>query len=399
MNRQFGAMFIVAGTSIGAGIIALPMVLASIGFIPTLLLMVTIWWLMYRSSLVNLELILQSGRPLDLGSVGQHYGSPTAAFLGECTLLALMYALMGAYFYGFSSLAGQMFSLPGQFHWMIVAGLSVVFVFAMSLPIQGVDRINRALFAALLCAGLMFLLRLCGNVRWNGALLRPHGFALKTWLAAVPVVFTSFGFHVVFAALSEYCAMNRRSLRRVFFYGSLIPAVVYCIWVQSTLLAIHGHSPHFFEEMAAGRADVGAMVDELSSIAHGGSIRSVVWSLSILAIITSIIGVGMGLCNSLERHLAGTGLPRIFKTRSGAVITAAVPSALLAIAVPRAFTAILGVAGIILAILAIFLPLYLLRRGNFKIFHYAPVGRSSVRLALLVGGSLVIVCELLLVVL
>ncbi|WP_081497552.1 MULTISPECIES: aromatic amino acid transport family protein [spotted fever group] len=58
--------------------------------------------------------------------------------------------------------------------------------------------------------------------------------------------------------------------------------------------------------------------------------------MSALAIVTSILGVGVGLCDSLK------------------------PAYIVAVVVPNAFITILGFAGMILVIIAILLPVYLL---------------------------------------
>ncbi len=50
MNKQTGSILLVAGTCIGSGMIALPMVLAKLGLIPSLFLMLLTWLLMYYNA-------------------------------------------------------------------------------------------------------------------------------------------------------------------------------------------------------------------------------------------------------------------------------------------------------------------------------------------------------------
>jgi tyrosine-specific transport protein len=371
------------------------MVLAAFGLVPTLFLVAATWWIMYRSALVNLELVLQSGKCLDIGALGRLYGGPSTSIFGEVVLLALMYSLMGAYFYGFASLLCQVFSIGHSFHGTIAIALAVSFIFLMLLPMRWLDSVNRVVFGAMLLAGAILIVRLCGAARFHWDVMFPSGGHGGLWLAAIPVLFTSFGFQVIFAAMAEYCSMDEDALRRAFFWGSFITALVYCVWTWSTLLAIRGHSGEFFAALAAGSVDVGSFVSELSTIGGGGSSVSLVWAISVSAIGTSIIGVGMGLCNSLGRHLRWEGAGNSLRRRISIASAAAIPSAVLAIVIPKAFTAVLGFAGVILAILAIFIPVYLLRRcGPAKVF-YGPVGERKNSIFLLAGGAVVVCCELL----
>jgi tyrosine-specific transport protein len=52
MNKTFGSTCMIAGTAIGAGMIALPMTLAKLGLIETLVLMLITWLVVYYSALL-----------------------------------------------------------------------------------------------------------------------------------------------------------------------------------------------------------------------------------------------------------------------------------------------------------------------------------------------------------
>ena len=108
MNKQTGSILLVAGTCIGSGMIALPMVLAKLGLIPSLFLMLLTWLLMYYTSLINLELNLQAGKGMSLGSLGAHFSGPIAGFVGNVALKLLSYALLAVFLYGAASIIGKM---------------------------------------------------------------------------------------------------------------------------------------------------------------------------------------------------------------------------------------------------------------------------------------------------
>ncbi len=54
-NRTLGSVFIVAGTTIGAGMLAMPLAAAGVGFGVTLALLVGLWLLMCYTALLLVE--------------------------------------------------------------------------------------------------------------------------------------------------------------------------------------------------------------------------------------------------------------------------------------------------------------------------------------------------------
>ncbi|MDR0340055.1 MAG: hypothetical protein LBH53_00640 [Puniceicoccales bacterium] len=100
----------------------------------------------------------------------------------------------------------------------------------------------------------------------KGFFLPPEGWSLGRIFAIISVLFTSFGFQVISHTLTEYCSRDRRVLRRVFFYGSLIPLCLYIIWTIVLLWVVHGNDGDFYGAMTEGKMDVGTLIDKLSRI-------------------------------------------------------------------------------------------------------------------------------------
>ncbi|MDR2341383.1 MAG: hypothetical protein LBD72_03610 [Puniceicoccales bacterium] len=392
-NGQLAGIFIVAGTCIGGGVIALPMVLASVGLVGTVLIMAITWAVAYYSALINLELNLQAGCGMDIGRLGKHFSGIKAAWLGRLMLLLLMYALLAAYFYGLSALLSETFQLAPQSHWLMTIGVSAIFCGLMMLPLRGLDLVNRPLFIGMLIVAAFLLVGLSRHVSWDRSILFPPPVAkLRHWIAVIPILFTSFGFQVIFHTLSNYYAQNKDVLCRVFLWGSLIPAAVYIIWTVAVLLAIHGSNPAFYDKMALGHVDVGSLVIELSRLTANPAIRTIVWAVSVLAVTTSMVGVGLGLCSTLHALLPGKF--HIARHRALPAAISTIPPLALALLIPGAFTIILGVAGVILAILAILLPLYLVKIGKFATLNYGAVGNPIAQCLVCIAAIGVIFCEI-----
>ena len=55
-------------------------------------------------------------------------------------------------------------------------------------------------------------------------------YELKDIASIIFVVFTSFGYQVVFHTLRDYCCNDVKMLKNAFFYGSIIPLFLYISW-------------------------------------------------------------------------------------------------------------------------------------------------------------------------
>lgn len=397
MNKTCGAALLVAGTCIGSGIIALPMVLAKIGVIPSVLFMLFIWFIMYFTSLISLELNLQAGHGLSLGALGRLFSGRTAEFIGIVSIKLLSYSLLAVFIYGGSSIFQELIasklgielSFRTIASWYSLAALAVCL-----LPIKGIDYFNRLLFIGLICVFSVLIIGLAGMVDWtNLPLISSEATDWTAWASLIPIVFTSFGFQVIFHTLTNYCQKNVSELKRAFFWGTLIPAIVYIIWTCSVLSVVHHDDPGFYAKMQAGEVEVGQLVERLGSLAKGPSVQLLVWWISSLAIATSVIGVGVGLCDSLNVMMSSQ-VPNGSVRKLLAALATVLPAYLLVVTIPNAFLALLSFAGMILAVIAILLPVYLFRQTEGKHLHYTELKATPLVLLSVVVGVLVILAEL-----
>lgn len=397
MYKQIGAVLLVAGTCIGSGVIALPMVLAKLGLIPSMLLMVVIWFIMYYTSLVNLELNLQARHGLSLGALGRYFSGKTAEFIGTISLKLLSYSLIAVFIYGGSSIFQELFELKMAVHYSfetIATWYAFVSVILLLLPIKWIDYFNRFLFLGLLIVVAILLAGLVTTIDWSKLPLFSSQYThLSIWAALIPVVFTCFGFQVIFHTLTNYCKKDAKMLKTAFFFGSLIPTIVYIVWTCSILSVVYQNNPQFYGRMAAGNTEVGELIQVLSDIAKWQSVQLLVWWISLLAIATSVLGVGVGLCDSLKgmlsRKIHSPNLIGIL-----APIMTIVPAYLVVINVPNAFIAVLGFAGMILALIAILLPVYLFCQIKTKQLHYSELNNKPLIWLSLGVGFAVILSEL-----
>ncbi|MBS0654979.1 MAG: amino acid permease, partial [Verrucomicrobia bacterium] len=395
MHKQ-GAILLVAGTCIGSGMIALPMVLAKLGLLPSVLLMLSIWFIMYYTSLVNVELNLQAGRGLSLGALGRLFSGKVAEALGTVSLKLLSYSLLAVFIYGGSSIVQQLLStMQCDYSFTQIASCyTLATVLILLLPIKFIDYFNRMLFIGLVAVVLLLVVGLTLSIEWSNLPLVSRQYTdLASWAAVVPVVFTSFGFQVIFHTLTNYCGKDPKVLKSAFFWGSLIPAVVYILWTCSTLSAVHHDSPAFYSQMIEGKAEVGELIQVLSGITQWESLQVLVWAISLLAIATSVLGVGAGLCESLRVMLPKSISGQNARSLLAALITV-LPAYAVVMCVPNAFIAVLGFAGMILAVIAVLLPVYLLSKLKTDGRYYQELRKKGLIVLSTVAALAVIICEI-----
>jgi len=396
MYKQIGAILLIAGTCIGSGMIALPLVLAKIGLIPSVFLMISIWFVMYFTSLINLELSLSAGHGLSLGKLGRLYSGKIAELVGTISLKLLSYSLLAVFIYGGTSILQELIESKLDLNYsfnFLATGFAFISMILLLLPIKWIDYFNRFLFIGLLVVVAVLIIGLNLTIDWFELPLISKQYAdLSVWTALIPVVFTSFGFQVIFHTLANYCKMDSKMLKRAFFWGSLIPAFVYIVWTCSILSLVHQANPLFYKEMTSGNAEIGQLIQVLSGIAKWQSLQLLIWAVSLLAIATSVIGVGVGLCDSLKGMLSKKVINLKTRTILASIITI-MPAYIVVILVPNAFITVLGFAGMILALIAVLMPVYLFEKMKKDKLHYPELKKNYLIMFAFLVALLVIICE------
>lgn len=356
-SKMLGSIAIVAGTAIGAGMLALPLATAALGMIPAILLMVVIWGLSAYTSLLMLEINLRSG-------VGDNVHAITGKLLGKkgqmvqgASFLSLLFALTAAYLTGGSSLlvlkAQNMFDIVLDNQLAVVLFTLVLGGFA-ALGVAWVDKVSRFLFSLMILLLIVVVLFLLPEVSISSMATNAIAQSLtSSWMAAIPVVFTSFGFHVCIATLVRYLDGDAASLRKVLLIGSTIPLACYIFWLLVTLGTVGGN------EISGFNGSLPALISALQEIAHTPWISKCISLFADLALITSFLGVTLSLYDFVAEL---TRANKTFLGRTQTWLLTFVPPLLCALYVPEGFVAVLGFAAVPLVVMIIFLPIVMALR-------------------------------------
>ncbi len=383
---MLGSIAIVAGTAIGGGMLALPLATAALGIMPAIMLLVVIWGLSAYTSLLMLEINLRAG-------VGDNVHGITGKTLGKvgqliqgASFLSLLFALTMVYLMGGSSLLETRLEpllgvdLNNQ---VSVLLFTLIFGGFIAIGVTWIDKVSRVLFTAMVVLLVLVVAFLLPEVNIVASLTNfsanvAEGDKLdQLWLAAIPVVFTSFGFHVCIATIVRYLDGDEVSLRKILLIGSTIPLFCYILWLLVTLGTLGGETVHGF----AG--SLPELVNALQSVAQSAIVSQFIDLFANLALITSFLGVTMSLFDYVAE------LTRARDDKAGRAKTwliTFVPPLLCALYYPDGFFQVLGFAAIPLVVMIIFLPIAMaLKQRKAQMGGYEVAGGN---LALGVTGLL-----------
>ena len=380
-------MFIVAGTTIGAGMLAMPLAAAGVGFGVTLALLFCLWGLMCYTALLLLEVYQHVPADTGLGTLARRYLGRYGQWATGFSMLFLMYALTAAYMSGAGELLASSLS-----EWLSLSVSPATGVLLFTLIAGGVvcigtslvDLFNRFLFSAKLLFLIVMLVLLMPHVHKVNLLTLPLEKGLA--LSAIPVIFTSFGFHGSVPSIVSYMNGNVQKLRWVFITGSAIPLVAYIFWQLATLGSID--STTFFGLMA-NSAGLNGLLQALRDVVASPHVELAVHLFADLALATSFLGVTLGLFDYLA-DLFNRRNSALGRLQTGAITF--LPPLAFALFYPRGFVMALGYAGVALAVLALLIPSLLAwqsRKHNPQSAYRVRGGKPALLLVLFCGVTVI----------
>lgn len=350
-NRTLGSILIVAGTTIGAGMLAMPLASAGVGFGVTLVLLVGLWALMCYTALLLLEVYQHVPADTGLGSLALRYLGRRGQWVTGFSMMFLMYALTAAYISGAGELLAS--SLSQWFNMDMPPALGVLLFTAIGgmvicVGTSLVDLFNRFLFSAKIIFLIVMLALLLPHIHKINLMTLPLAQGLA--LSAIPVIFTSFGFHGSVPSIVSYMNGDVRKLRDIFIIGSAIPLVAYLFWQLATLGSID--SP-VFSALMSQHAGLNGLLMAIREVVASPHVELAVHLFADLALATSFLGVALGLFDYLADLFQRKNTVR-GRLQTGGITF--LPPLAFALFYPRGFVMALGYAGVALAVLALIIP-------------------------------------------
>ncbi|MFZ7275924.1 aromatic amino acid transport family protein [Avibacterium endocarditidis] len=381
-NKTFGSALLVAGTTIGAGMLAMPLTSAEMGFGYTLALLFILWILLSYSALLFVE-VYQKAERKDAGiaTLAEQYFGITGRVLATLSLVIFMYAILSAYVTGGGSLLAGLLPFLGDnaTSVSIVLFTAVLGVFIV-ISTGAVDALTRLLFVIKLVAFVLVLAMMLPLVTSDNLLAMP----LKDFLivSASPVFFTSFGFHVIIPSINKYLDGDIKRLRIAIIGGTAIPLVAYILWQMAT----HGVFPQSeFVQIVNNDPTLNGLINATFQATDSSLISGAVRTFSTLALVTSFLGVALSLFDCLDDLLKRVNI-KAHRIQLG--LLTFIPPLAFALFYPDGFIAALGYAGQMFTFYGLVLPVGLAWRARkrYPDLPYRVMGGGlGLILALLLG--------------
>jgi len=331
-------MLLVAGTSIGGGMLALPVSTGISGFFPSLVVMILCWIAMTTTGLLLVEASLWMPE-------GAHMISMSARMLGTPGRVASWILYL---FISFASIiaytAGGGLQIADVIHSLFGFELSraascVLFFFLfgvfVDLGTNIVGRVNSILFFGML--GAYFLLIGAGAPE-----VQAENLLYNKWSTAfigIPLILTSFSFQTMVPSMTPYLNRDPRKLRWCVIGGTTITLFVYIMWQWLVL----GIVPAEGENGLIQALHEGAIATHfLSKSSQNQWVIVIAGFFGFFALVTSFLGMSLGLFDFLAD---GLGIPKKGwgKLKLGLMI--ALPTLFFSIFYERAFLVAMEASG------------------------------------------------------
>lgn len=381
MYRTIGGVLLVAGTAVGAGMLALPVVTGFAGFVPSIALFLIYWIFMTYTALlileVNLWMTKSDGNMITMAEMTLGFWGKVACWIGY---LFLLYALTTAYLAGGGAIInGFLQDLVGWHLPRILEPVPLLLLlgFFVYRGAHAVDFINRPMMGGLVLSYLAMVFFVSPYV--DPTLLKHTDFKML-WIGS-SIVATSFGFHIVIPTLTTYLHRDVVALKRVIFLGSGLTLLVYIVWQTLVLGIVPLEGPM---SLTSGFESGTNGANLLSAYLGHGALAELARMFSLLAIITSFLGVSMSLTDFLKD---GLNISESRLAHLGVVVLTFVPPLIIASIDPRAFLSALDYAGAFGVVFLLgLLPALMVWQGRKKYgkdaIYRAPGGQVALMLAI-----------------
>ncbi|MBA4696539.1 MAG: tryptophan/tyrosine permease [Legionella sp.] len=353
MNRSkfIGGVLLIVGTSIGGGMLALPMSTAAGGFVNSIAFLGLSWLVMTVGAFLILEVNLRLPPGTNLVSMAQFTLGLPGQILSWVIYLFFLYTLIAAYISGGSDILN---GILASFHIVSPASITtllftVLFSWVVYAGIRTVDYVNRGLMFGKLSVYLILIVIISPYVNpriWQGG-------SIKAITNNLMILVTAFGFASIIPSLRDYFKEDVQTLRKVIFFGSLIPLICYIAWDAVIMGVIPAGGENGLIALTKTVHPTSGLTDALSASVESPWITSLFRFFTSICMITAFLGVSIGLFDFLADGL------QLKKSGSegGVLLTLTfLPPLMVVLLYPGIYLHALNYAGICCVLLLLLLP-------------------------------------------
>lgn len=337
-SNLLGAIFLIAGTTVGGGMLALPVETAHAGFLPALAMMLLCWGFMTVTGLFLVEASLWMEEGAHMMTMASRLLGVPGKILSAILYLFMAYASLVAYTAGGGVIMGNTVQLATETllpRWENCLLFTLIFGGIVYFGTQVIGRINAILVAGMIAA--YFGLVGVGVTKVHVDLLTRGSWTHS--FMGMPLILTTFSYQMIVPSLTPYLKRDPVNLRKAVILGTTIPFVVYGIWQWVVLGTVPLEGPRgLADALIHGQA----AVEPLRAYVGHRWLSLCAEFFAFFALVTSYLGIALGLFDFLADTLK---MKRIGWSKVVLGLLIIIPSLVLAIIFPRAFLFSLEVSG------------------------------------------------------
>ncbi len=393
-------IMLVAGGAIGAGMFALPLVASGSWFVLSSLGLAFVCCITYLAAKLLLDVNVRYPEGSSFDTLISDILGPRYAMINNLSIAFIMFILMYAYITaGAGILERSMiaklqilsfwpddFEIARSFLSLVFASIAALFI---ALGASTVSRVSGILMLGMCASFIAANSGLVLSLEFS-MLIKQADSSLKYLWAALPVFVTAFACAGLVPSLCEHYENKELDIKRALFLGLLLALLVYVVWLMSTL----GHvSRESFLVVKSDGGGLNALVAALQTRTDSSAIKfSLVW-FSNFAVITSFLGVGLGLVHFLRDRF---DLDKQSHATLKAVLLAFAPPLIGSLIAPYGFVSAIAYAGVFVAFSFFIVPALMyktMRRDaaltfSEKVSWYSVAGFGVLIIILKIAGLL-----------
>ena len=372
MNKQkspslLGGSMIIAGTAIGAGMLANPTAMSGIWFTGSVLLFLFIWGVTTLSALMLLEANLHFEKGANFDTITTQLLGRGWNILNGLSVAFTLYILTYAYITSGGSITESLFQRFAPEIPINHTSAALLFCLALALFVsistKAVDRMSTILIGGMVIAFFLSTTGLLTSAKSDillNEVAQGETSYLPYLLSAIPTCLVSFGYHICVPTLVNYYNKNGKKVTYAVLIGSLLALLIYISWQ----MAVQGNLPRAeFAPIIAKGGDVATLLGALNRYIPIQSIGVLLDFFAYMAIASSFLGVTLGLFDYIADLLK---LPDTPWGRAKTALLTFLPPLLLSLQFPYGFVIAIGYAGLAATLWAAIVPALLVQASRKK---------------------------------
>lgn len=361
-SKLFGGILLVIGTTIGAGMLALPVATAQLGFWGSTGLLVTCWAVMTACAFLFLEVNLWLPQNSNLISMAGATLGKSGQVVAWTFYLFLLYSILCAYISGGGDLFHFLITNSGIPISMGSSAIlfTVILGFVVFFGMRSVDYVNRGLMFGKLGAFVLlvaFIFPLVSPEKLASGQFTPS--AAPTSIAVTAVAFTCL---MIIPSLRTYFNGDIKSLRKAIFYGTLIPLLCYIAWDMVVMGVVPLEGQYGLKNMLHSDSANSDLIVALTTLVHSRTVTLLVKFFTSICMATSFLSISLSLSDFLSDGF------KVAKKGMGNILVYSVtfiPPVAVVLLYPNAFIRALNYAGVCCFILMVMMPPLMVWRGRY----------------------------------